>query len=114
MISNSSIANTSGILAWSRVFDCLDKDLYGVLFRSEVDDFEGVFNQIDDSCLFSRATARAHEAIYESLHDVDFGLAKFSMFMSAHAVRSVNWLKRNVPLNPWVHYLSLVETPLSE
>lgn len=100
MISNASVANAGGILAGSSVFGCPDKDLYGVLFRSEVDDFEGVFNQIDGSGLFSSATARPHKVVYKSLYDVNFSLTKFSMFMSPHAVRNVNWLKRDVPLNP--------------
>ena len=114
MISNASVANAGGILAGGSVFDCSDKDLYWVLFRSEVDDFEGVFKEIDGSGLFSSATARAHKVVCKSLYDVNFGLTKFSMFVSSHAVRNVNWFERDVPLDPWILYFNPVKTPLPE
>jgi len=114
MISNASIANAGSILAGGSVFNCSDKDLYGVLFRAEVNDFEGVFNQIGGSSLFSGATARPHKVVYESLYDVNFSLAKFSMLVSPHAVRNINWFKRDVPLEPWVRYLDSLKTPLFE
>jgi len=120
VISNASIAYAGGILAGGGVFDCPDKDLYGFLFRSEVNDFAGVFNQIDGSGLFSSAAAGPHKVVYESLYDVNFSLTKFSVFMSSHAVRNINWFKRacarveHVPLESWVRYLDPVKTPLSE
>lgn len=120
MISNASIANAGGILARGSVFNCSDKDLNRVSVRSEVNDFEGVLDQVDCSGLFSRATARPHKVVHKSLYDVNSGLAKLSMLMSSHAVRNVNWFERaracveHVLLEPWVRYLNPVVTPLSE
>lgn len=79
-----------------------------------MNDLEGVPYDVGGSSLLSSAHSGAHEIVDKPLDNVNFSLAKPSMLMSSHAMRDVNWLKRDVPLEPEVFNLDASKTPLFE
>jgi len=114
MISDASVTDASSVLARGSVFHCSNKNLYGILSCTKVNNFKGVLNQVYGSGLLSGATARTHKIVYEPLNYADLSLVKLSMLMSPHAVGNIYWFKRYVLLEPRILYLNPFEAPLSE
>ena len=86
MVDDSSVAYACCVFAWAAVFDCFDENFYGVFARAEVDDFEGLFDDVSGFGFFAAVFAWSHEAVYEAFDDVDVCFAEALVLVSAHAV----------------------------
>ena len=86
MVDDASVADACGVFAWAAVFDGFDEDFYGVFARAEVDDFEGLFDDVGGFGFFAAVFAWSHEAVYEAFDDVDVCFAEALVLVSAHAV----------------------------
>jgi hypothetical protein len=114
MISDTSITDSSSILARGSILYCSNKNLYRILSCTKINNFESIFNQGYGSGLLSSALARTHEIVYEPLNYVDLRFVKLSMLMSPHAMGDIYWFKRDVLFQPRILYVNPFETPLSE
>jgi len=79
-----------------------------------MNNFESISQHINSSRLFPRSRSWPHEIVQKSLHDVDFSLAKSSVFVSSHAVGDIDGFERDVVFDAWVFYLDFVKTPFYE
>ena len=91
MIDDASVADACSIFAWAAVFYGFNEDFDGVLARTEVDDFERLFDDVSGFCLFAAVLAGAHEVVYEALHGVDVCFTETLMLMPSHAVGCGHW-----------------------
>ncbi len=111
MVGYTAIAKSGSVFTRCRVFHSADKDLNRILPGAKMDDFEGVFHNIDGSGLLASTQTRSHKVIHKSLHNVNLRLAEPSMLVASHAVWNINGFEGDIALQTWGLSFDAFETP---
>ena len=78
--------DSGGVFAGTAVLAGVDQDLDGVLAGHQVDDLEGVLDDLDGLDLFTGVAALIHEAIHHALDDGALDLSELLELVTAGGV----------------------------